>query len=176
MVLLVVGAGNPYVSPNLLGTLASYFGERSLELRLYDPSAEMVDLFDRLARVLFKLGKSQHSVRSGDAFAELAEGAERAVLALDPRSAKILVGKTDEPVRAAHDWVIERLSNDTEILELDARVIGRMGWPPIPEEPTPGILLQISRYLWSEDSPMTLIDANVKSPFKLWLDGSPINP
>lgn len=177
MVLCVVGAGNPFLAPTMLGTLASYFGERSIDLRLYDPSAEMVDLFDRLARLLFKLGKADHSIRSGDKYAELLEGADRVLLMLEDRSAKILVGAREDAVEEAHALVSKSIPAGCWRLTVDDDLCRMFNWPvPDRDAPKPGLLLQISRYLLAEESPMHLIADNDRSLFKSWLDGRFVEP
>jgi len=64
MEVLVFGAGNILIFPQLLAAVATYFGERELTLILVDGSEERVDLADRLGRALFVHTNSAHRLRA----------------------------------------------------------------------------------------------------------------
>ncbi|MBL8088288.1 MAG: hypothetical protein JNM85_09515 [Chthonomonas sp.] len=58
----LLGAGNPCVSPQVLAALATYFGERPLDVCLYDPDPERLDLHARLARFLAEHGTTRYPI------------------------------------------------------------------------------------------------------------------
>lgn len=83
MQVLVFGAGNILVFPQLLATVATYFGERELTFILVDGSEERVDLADRLGRALFLHTNSAHSLRAQTDLSEI--GATAAILCMGER-------------------------------------------------------------------------------------------
>ena len=56
----MLGVGDLRTGPPVIGSLANFFGERSLEVRLWDPSREVLDIMDRFARECFKWNGAEH--------------------------------------------------------------------------------------------------------------------
>jgi hypothetical protein len=83
-----MGAGSVRCSPPVLATLANYFGERPLEVRLYDADVERLDLFDQLARVLFRITESTHQLRFRIDPVEALEDVDRVVMQVGTNCAR----------------------------------------------------------------------------------------
>jgi hypothetical protein len=60
----LIGIGSVRCGVPILASLASYFGERPLEVCMYDADSERLDTFDRLARVFFETTDVPHRVLS----------------------------------------------------------------------------------------------------------------
>jgi malate/lactate dehydrogenase len=85
--LAVMGAGSVRCTVPVLATLATYFGERPLEVALYDADEERLDLFDRFARTIFVANNNQHTVTASAEYEEVAEGADKMILQVGPNCA-----------------------------------------------------------------------------------------
>jgi hypothetical protein len=124
--LAIIGAGSVRCGPPIVASLASYFGERSVNVALWDADAERLDLFERFARTSFSVLKCTHSVFATLEPEEALVGADRVVLALDVNCAKKylkaqkgLEGQRDEGTRAAEGEVAGRRSQEDRSGELD---------------------------------------------------------
>ena len=184
--LAIVGAGSVRCAPGLIGSLASYYGERPLEVRLYDADEERLDLFDRLARLVFEDTSVEHSLRSTSDAAEALEGVRLVVLAIDENCARKYLRQAGQEVpvdnaearRMAVESLVRRLPEDALVLSLLPSEIPvaqdmyyRIDWPPpLNEEERRGVPFQILRWLHREEPFFDLLDANDRSPFKQWLD------
>ncbi|MBX3111519.1 MAG: hypothetical protein KF857_05875 [Fimbriimonadaceae bacterium] len=89
---VVVGAGNLRCAPPVLATLASWYPDVPAEVRLFDASEERLDLFDRLARLLFQHTGNETGVRATSDLAEAVDGATDLVLCLHEDCARRMVG------------------------------------------------------------------------------------
>lgn len=87
-ILAVLGAGSVRCSPPVIAALASYFGERPLEIRLYDSDEERLDLFDRFARACFNLTKATHALSGHLDPKEALDNADRVVLQVGTNCAR----------------------------------------------------------------------------------------
>lgn len=84
--------------PSVAATLAAYFGERPLEIRLYDADLERADLFAQFARTCFLLTKAGHEVDVFPEPAQALEGADRVILQVGTNCARkflLSVGRRD---------------------------------------------------------------------------------
>jgi hypothetical protein len=132
--LAIIGAGNVRCTPPVLGALANYFGERPLEVRLYDADAERLDLFDQLARLLFRVTDATHQVRFRLDSVEAIEDADRVILQVGTNCARKYlrqVGALDKAEDRPKDEPIGSLQKDGfTIAEADdslvQRALGRM--------------------------------------------------
>src|SRR5947209_12666480 len=86
--LAILGAGSVRCTTPVIASLATYFGERPLEIRMFDADMERLDLFDRLARLCFMMTKNEHTLISTCDAAEAIENAERAVLQVGENCAR----------------------------------------------------------------------------------------
>ncbi|MGV3618974.1 MAG: hypothetical protein ACO1SV_26910 [Fimbriimonas sp.] len=184
--LTIVGAGSVQCGPAIIGSLASYFGERPLEVRLYDADEERLDLFDRLARLVFGDTVVEHHLKSYTDAVEALDGSRLVVLALDHNCARKYLRQTDAPVpidddealREAVDRIMPTIPAEALLLSLLPTTIPvaqpmyyRVGWPPpVDEEACRSIPFQILRWLNKEEGVYALVDAHERSPFKQWLD------
>ena len=145
--LAILGAGSVRCTPPVVAALATYFGERPLEVRLYDSDAERLDLFSRFAQTCFLLMKATHELTSHLDPAEALEGVDRVVLQVGTNCAKKYLrarGKLDllpsenhnEPqgslqkdgyrpqahdsavIQSALDLILEYVPNDADVLSL----------------------------------------------------------
>jgi hypothetical protein len=183
VILTILGAGSVRCCPAIIGALGSYYGERPLELRLYDADAERLDLFDRLARVVFEDTNVEHRVLAFEDPEEALTEATLVVLALDENCArKFLKLSPGESAPTARAEAAERLCGfvprDALVLSLlpPEITIGhdmyyRIDWPPaLDEQERLAMPFQVLRWLHREEAIYDLIDAHERSPLKRWLD------
>jgi hypothetical protein len=177
----IMGAGSVRCTVPVLTSLAHYFGERPLQISLFDADAERLDLFDRFARVCFTTMRQAHSLRSTEDATEALEDAEFVVFQVDENCArKFLSRRRHEPDPT--DEALERL---TSMVPEGAQVLSLAGqrlplpsdryecleWPPMPtaaEEA--GVPHSILRLLNQEDYPYELLRRYEQSPLKEWLN------
>lgn len=172
--LVVIGAGHVSHMPHLAASLALYFGERPLNIALFDANDERLDLCHRLCLVAFKAAHSHHKVWSTTSLAEACEGAGFAILSIGNACAQAMKLTRGE----AYEVALGSLPSDAYIVALrtgesipaDQRLV-QIDWP---EKPSPseraGLPLQILRYLNGEDYLIELFEANRNSPLREWLD------
>lgn len=180
--LAVVGAGNVRCTPPVLAALAAYFGERPLEVVLFDPDPERLDLFDRLARTFFAFTKSVHTLQSTeDAHEALAE-ASRVIVQIDLHGAskalKMMRTGSARVYDRALPMLLSNLAPSAQVLSLlpssvrlpvpEYRVLD---WPPeVPEPERPAVPHQALRWIHGEEYPFEYFAAHEDSPLKNWLD------
>lgn len=182
--LVVLGIGSVRCAPPLIAALASYFGERDLEVRLYDEDAERLDLFDRLARRCFLIEESKHTLLAFDDAFEALEDADLVIVTLGENSARRFL-KTHQvstprgdPIPSVAAALIDRVPEEAAILSLVPglfmgadRSITNLDWPPEPSmEERRAIPHQVLRWIRSEESVHGLIDEHRQSQVKRWLD------
>ena len=90
--LAFVGAGSIRLAAPVIATLATYFGERQLEIFLYDADEERLDLFDRFARTSFILMKSTHGLKSTSDLPESLADADAVLIGFDENCARKELG------------------------------------------------------------------------------------
>lgn len=178
----VLGAGNVRCTPPVLAALAAYFGERPLDVVLYDPDPERLDLFDRLARTFFAFTKSVHRLWSTEDAGEALAEAARVIVQLDLHGAsKVLkMSRTGSPniYDRALPRLLDNLSPTAEVLSLlDATVLlpvarfRHLNWPAEQTEAervaTPH---QALRWIHGEEYPFEFFAEHEDSPLKAWLD------
>jgi len=188
MRLAILGAASLRCGPPIVGTLASYFGERPLEIRMYDADAERVDLFDRLARLCFMSSYSPHQLITTSDPEEALDGADAIVLALDANCARKYLRSTSSRgladigdlgmVEQAVAYLIGAVPQSTPILSLLGPEIlvprstyRRLEWPEDPAaEETFQLPFQILRWINKEEPVTDLLINHEQTPFKAWLD------
>jgi len=175
--LAILGAGSIRCGVPVIASLATYFGERPLEIILFDPDEERLDLFDRLARLCFAMMKSTHTLRATTDIDEALEEADRVILQMgDYTFGRARVGAVEPST-----WLrgrLRRLPTSTEILDLEEFAIDLRQpvaitgeWLVQPEKEFPyRVPLQILRWLNGEEYPFEVFREQEKSPVKLWLD------
>lgn len=184
--LTILGAGSVQYGPAVIGSLASYYGERPLDVRLFDADEERLDLFDRLARLVFEGTSVEHGVKALEDPAEALEEAQLVVLSVDENCARKLLrgagaevpASGEEAIQAAVDRLVPLVPEGALILSLmpNSVAVGRdtyyrMAWPPsVGADDMRAIPMQILRWLNDEEMFYPLIETHERSPFKQWLD------
>ncbi len=177
--LAVIGAGSIRCSPAVIASLANYYGERLLEVRLYDADEERLDLFDRFARVCFASGQAPHVVFSTPDIEEALECVDAALVQVGTNCArKFLEAKEGDPVPAAIASLLQPLPPSARVLSLfGERLVlpienyDSIDWPAEPDEEvrraTPH---QILRWIRQEEYMHEYLREFEHSPVKEWLD------
>ena len=165
----VIGAGSIAAAPQTLASLANYFGERPIEIRLWDGDEERLDLLDRLARVLFALNRSEHTVKYCASLEEAVADATKVLWLPDEnchRKAPNLVAEFTALVPPE----IDLLCIATEV-EPVMEAFWRYEWPaPLTGTESREMPLQILRWVRAEEYPWALLKQFEKSPVGVWLD------
>jgi hypothetical protein len=184
--LTILGAGSVQYGPAVIGSLASYYGERPLDVRLFDADEERLDLFDRLARLVFEGTSVDHGVKALEDPTEALVESQLVVLAVDENCARKLLRRekaevpfeADAAIQAAVDRLVPLIPEDALVLSLMPRMVTvgrdtyyRMAWPPsVDEEGMLAIPMQVLRWLNDEEMFYPLLESHERSPFKQWLD------
>lgn len=184
--LTILGAGSVQYAPAVIGSLASYYGERPLDVRLFDADEERLDLFDRLARLVFEGTSVDHSVKASEYPDEALEDSLLVVLSVDENCARKFLRRErlevpadpEEAIQAAVDHLVPMIPDDALVLSLMPSNVTvsrdtyyRLAWPPsIDANGMLAIPMQVLRWLNDEEMFYPLIEDNERSPFKQWLD------
>lgn len=189
--LAILGAANMRCGPAIVGSLASYFGERPLEIRMYDADEERLDTFDRLARLCFVSTYASHILISTIDPSEALNEADLIVLAIDPNCAgRLLHPRVEseeyvEPYNAdakdvdlAVAFLLANVPDSIPVLSLlepgvsvPRMAYSRLNWPaPLDQGSRYRVPMQILRWLNKEEMPYELLSGYDDSPLKAWLD------
>lgn len=180
--LALMGVGNVRCTPPVLATLASYFGERPLDIVLYDADAERLDLFDRLARTFLAFTKSTNLLTSTLNHDEALSSAARVIVQLDHHGACLALGTKRKPnaklQERALKQVLSNVSPTAEVLSLLGTEVAlpipsyrRIEWPPpIRQAEEVAVPHQALRWIHGEEYPFEFFAQHEDSPLKLWLD------
>jgi hypothetical protein len=176
--LTVMGAGNVRCSPPVLASLATYFGERPLAIRLSDADAERLDVFDRLARLFFRETQSVHSLIATDDPAEALHGAGMVILQMDENCASKYLSRDEGGVQSALDRMQDAFADDAAVLSLQSPTVRleRRVWevPDWPAQLEPdddfAMRYQVLRWLQGEEYVTTYLIEHERSPLRRWLD------
>ena len=184
----ILGAGSVRCSPAVIASLATYFGERPLEIRMYDADVERLDLFDRLARLCFIMTKNDHGLISTTDAAEASAGADRVILQVGENCARKYLkerhrmGIADLQAAAMVEQAVEEMMGcvpgEAEILNLQRDDIEiprehyfQTDWPL---EPTRSERFafphQALRWIRGEEYTYEFLRDQERSPLKSWLD------
>ncbi|HWA83843.1 MAG TPA: hypothetical protein VG820_10435 [Fimbriimonadaceae bacterium] len=186
--LAILGAGSVRCSPAVIASLATYFGERPLEIRMFDADMERLDLFDRLARLCFVMTKNGHSLISTTDAAEAVEDANLIVLQVGENCARKYLKErhrmgianldADAMIEQAVEEMLATVPAEVEVLSLQGPGVAiprvtyhRVTWPP---EPTlserRALPHQALRWIRGEDYVHDLLYEFEQSPLKQWLN------
>jgi hypothetical protein len=176
--LAIIGAGSIRCSPPVIGTLATHYGERPLEVVLYDSDADRLNLFDYFARFCFLAMNSTHSVRMTTDPAVALEGADKVILQMDENCAQKLLARPEGPaLDEALEVIYPLIPPAAEVMslllnrELPLYEYRAMDWPgPLSEDELLSIPYQILRYLNQEDYLYDVLKAGKESPLRPWLE------
>jgi len=172
--LCVLGAGSVRCMPAVIGSLATYFGERPLEVRFWDADAERLDLFDRFARFLFAFNKCDHRLLSTDDAAEALDGAGRLLLTVGKNCARKALGSDGTVCKAVNDLVAD-IGGEVAVLsliEVELRPDWQyLEWPAPPTEAERRALPhRLLRYLHEDEYPHEFLKGFAESPLKRWMN------
>lgn len=184
----VLGAGSVRCATPIVASLASYFGEKPIEVALYDPDEERLDLFSRLAKVCCTIVDNRFPMKITTDPEEALAGAEIAVLGLDENGAKVYqraagrIGKKDpmdsDLFSAAVEEILAHFSPEGDLLSLlepNIRIprstYYRLEWPSdLSAEERASLPHQVLRWIRGDEYPFDLIERHGRSPLKAWLD------
>lgn len=153
-----------------------------MDVVLYDPDAERLDLFDRLARTFFAFNKAAHALASTQDPDEATASATRVIVQLDLHGAsKVLKMSRTGSARVfdrALPIVMANISPTAEVLSLldpsislphaDYRILA---WPPEPSEAERvAVPHQALRWIHGEEYPFEFFAENENTPLKGWLN------
>ena len=177
--LTILGAANVRCALPVIASLSTYYGERPLEIMLFDADEERLDLFDRFARLSFSFGRATHSLRATTNLEEALEDAQRVIVQIDENCARKLLAKrrnepdpTDEALRTLDD----HLADSLDVLSLlpdheVSRATTKLDWPPVLSEAgMVAVPHQVLRFLNEEEYVYDLFREHEKSPLKEWLN------
>src|SRR5687767_3239764 len=94
--LAILGGGSVRCTPKVVAALATYFGERPLEIVMWDSDGERLDLFDRFARYLFLMTSTPHRLISTTDPYEALQGADAVIFQVGVNCARKHRGKRYE--------------------------------------------------------------------------------
>ncbi len=184
----VLGAGSVRCSVPVIASLATYYGERPIEIRFVDADSERLDLFDRLARVCFLAANSSHQLISGVDFREALESPDRVILQIGANCARKYlrasrprgIAELDDSsmIEQAVESLVAMIPSQSEVLSLMAPEIfvpkatyHRLDWPgAMPIEDRPAVPHQVLRWTRGELGVRELLRKYEESPLKTWLD------
>lgn len=178
--IVVLGAGNLACSVPVVASLATYFGERPLDLRLWDADPERLDLIDRLARVCFAVARSTHELKALEDPVEACDDATGAIVTLDAHGAaryrRIAGPGAGEGVADALRHVAEALPAGAAVLDLveaaEHLLAERPPNWPIPLHPMALRVFphQVLRWIRGDEYVTELLATHEGGPIKGWLD------
>lgn len=186
--LSVLGAGSLRCSVPVIAALATYFGERPLDITLYDSDEERLDLFDRFARLCFMSTKATHSLKSTTDYKVALDKPDLIVLQVGANCARKFLKETRRQgfaelgraslIEQAVDDLVRDVHPQTPILSLisDAILYPRdvyqsLDWPP-PMTEAERVMYphQVLRWCRGDDYAFEILRDNEKAPLKAWLD------
>jgi len=92
-IVAVLGVGSLRAGPPVLAELATYAGERPMEIRLYDADLERLDLMERFLRAGCRMTDIEHEIISTPDSAEALAGADIVLLLVGENCARKSLGK-----------------------------------------------------------------------------------
>jgi hypothetical protein len=176
--LAIVGAGSVRCAIPVIGTLATWFGDRPLEIVMYDADEVRLDLFDLFARFCFLATRSTHQVKATTHLAEALDGSDKVLIQVDDNCARKMLGRSEGMVLdEALEQVYARVPAHAEVMslmlnrDLPLDEYRAMDWPgPLSEEDWLGIPFQVLRYLHQEEYLYDVLKEGKMSPLRPWLE------
>ncbi len=167
-------------------TLATYFGERPVEIALYDADEERLELFDMLARIAFAQNKNPQEIASYLNPDEALDGASRVILGLDANCALKEARQAnhlphpDEAIRISETLarIMPGIHNEALVISLlpsdiiiNLPYYYRLDWPREPNmDDVRSLPHQVMRWVRGEEYLFQVFEEHAHSPLKLWLD------
>lgn len=175
----VLGIGNPRVGPAIVGAIATYFGEAAIDVAIYDPDPERLELFARFIHVAFKFNKSPHDLTVCEDAEDALDGACKVLIAFDESSAKRVLrmrGMIDvsTPIAEATEAFLDGVVADVLDLTGEAVAIPGRYRLPLPSALTAEELRalphQILRWVRGEEYLHDFLAEHERSPIRDWLE------
>ncbi|MHB8636499.1 MAG: hypothetical protein ACYC96_08505 [Fimbriimonadaceae bacterium] len=184
----ILGAGSVRCMPAVAGALASFFGERPLEVRLFDGDEERLDLLDRYCRLLFTFNRAGHTLSATLDPVEAIDGVERIVLCVGQncaikyfraaRKGGVATGDGVGLVEQLVEVLAASIPDRVEVLSLLGERFAvplpryrQLDWPPPPSAKVrTAVPHQLLRFLNGEEYPHALLADATNSPVKAWLE------
>ncbi|MBX3117640.1 MAG: hypothetical protein KF784_01130 [Fimbriimonadaceae bacterium] len=184
MQVAVLGIGGLTFGPGIVGSLATYFGERPLSVRLYDADEERLDFMHRFLRTCCIFNQNDVEIFMTLSASEALMDATHIILSIEPNCAmKILrVQASEERDAYLISSAIDVLASETpliapvlSLLPPDVRIpvpqYYRLPEPlPMMEGDAPTWPHQILRWINADEYPIEFLKEHAKSPLKSWLD------
>lgn len=177
----VLGIGNPRVGPAIVGALSTFFGEKPIDVLLYDPDIERLELFARFAQVAFSFNRAPHDLTICEDAEDALKDSAKVIVAIDDASARAILrqrGVVD--VSTAISEAVESLlaigPSSVDILDLTGTSRSGPGRYrlPLPAEPTSEELRalphQILRWIRGEEYLHEFFAQHERSPIRDWLE------
>ncbi len=168
------------LAPAVLGALASYYGERPLDVRLFDPHPDFLELSFRIGKSLFLIAKSTHRIAAYSDLAIALEATDR-IIYMPANSNRDENSNQQAPSHFNDgDW-----KNELKILPEDVHILNLVqeellnptaskaltGWPtPMGAESSLVFAFQILRWANGEDYPLNFLNSDDARPLHRWLD------
>lgn len=170
--LALLGIGNLRLGPLTLASVASFYGERPLQVQLWDADAERLDLMDRLGWTLFRSAESLHRLTPVANWTD-ANDAD-AVILLVGRWCAFRVAPTE-----TRETVVQSIATSlplvTPVLQLvpGSRTPDALDLPGVPEALSDAErqarAFQILRWIQGDEPVTTLLQSGEESPIRSWL-------
>ena len=155
IIVAIVGAADLGWALPTIGSLATYFGERPLEIRLYDTNEEQLDLVERFARKAFTFSKATHVLLSSSNIEVSIREANR-LIHQSPRIGQV-------------DFEGEVLILQPAPQDIPYQSFRLLEWTP-PHLKIDSIPYQLLRWIHEEEYMHELFALYEQSPLKKWLD------
>ncbi len=187
--LAVMGVGSLRAAPPVLAAISTYFGERPLQICLYDADQERLELMERFLSTSCSAGDSNPIISATEDAQEALENAERIILMVGENCARKhfrpttpvekLAGLTreevilrwfDEVFEPGDAFVLNLIRSVQDLCGQNERCFA-MSWPAeLNEEERMRLPHQVLRWAKSTEPVIYYLEEQSKSPIKTWLD------
>lgn len=179
----VLGIGSLQSGPSIVGALATYFGERPIEVGFYDPDPERLELLVRFANTAFSANKAGHLLIAFSDPDEAVEEASQVIVSIDRFGTATLLDMppskvADKHVSKAVAQLIRNVPDQAKILAIVPRSVSLPGridrrTEPLAEldvETRRSLPHQILRWIRGEDYLFEFFAEHEGSRLRDWLD------
>lgn len=182
----ILGIGSVRCAIPVIASLACYYGERPLGLRLYDADRERLDLFDRFTRAALFAAGSTHEVISTESADEALDGTDKVILQVGTNCAghEAKLGGhrvedcSSERISSSLERLLASFDSNAEVLSLQKRDVRvplahyyRLDWPGEVDVPYRiSLPHRVLRLIRGEDQFYEVLDEYERSPLKDWMD------
>lgn len=170
--LAILGVGSIEPAAMAVATVATYFGERPLDVVVFDPCIERRELIARLARTCCDAMRSTHALFEAASGAEALAGASHAILIAAPQvgygrcdfdqkfeGSVLTLQSKRAPVNRA--FFSTRWPTASDMLGWKPQVVPHDAWTAH----------QVLRWVRADEWVQPLLDAASESPVRAWLNG-----